>query len=93
MRSLPPSASRYSSTKLINIMNIEQAVLEKLRQLPIDKQQELLNFAEFLYQKNTPKTPLHSVKGLCADLAVDITEEEITQTSQEMWRNFPRDIV
>ncbi|MEH1767894.1 DUF2281 domain-containing protein [Nostoc sp.] len=50
-------------------MNIEQAVLEKLRQLPIDRQQELLNFAEFLYQKNTPKTPLHSVKGLCADLA------------------------
>lgn len=73
-------------------MNIEQAVLEKLRQLPVDKQQELLNFADFLYQ-NTPKTPLHSVRGLCADLAVDITEEDITQARQEMWGNFPRDIV
>ncbi|MEH2063585.1 MAG: DUF2281 domain-containing protein [Nostoc sp.] len=74
-------------------MNIEQAVLEKLRQLPIDKQQELLNFAEFLYQKNTPKIPLRSVRGLCANLAVDITEEDITQARQEMWGNFPRDIV
>ncbi|MBE8990303.1 DUF2281 domain-containing protein [Nostoc sp. LEGE 12450] len=74
-------------------MNIEQAVLEKLRQLPIDKQQELLNFAEFLYQKNIPKATLRSVRGLCADLAMDITEQDITETRQEMWGNFPRDIV
>ncbi|MCC5623489.1 DUF2281 domain-containing protein [Nostoc sp. CHAB 5715] len=74
-------------------MNIEQAVLEKLRHLPIDKQQELLNFAEFLYQKNIPKSPLRNVRGLCTDLAVDITEEDITQARQEMWGNFPRDIV
>ncbi|MEH1866418.1 MAG: DUF2281 domain-containing protein [Nostoc sp.] len=60
-------------------MNIEQAVLEKLRQLPIDKQQELLNFAEFLYQKNIPKGTLRSVRGLCADLAMDITEQDITE--------------
>jgi Protein of unknown function (DUF2281) len=45
-------------------MNIEQAVLEKLRQLPLDKQQELLDFVEFLYQKMTPKSPLRSVRGL-----------------------------
>ncbi|MBD2606693.1 DUF2281 domain-containing protein [Scytonema hofmannii FACHB-248] len=74
-------------------MNIEQAVLEKLRQLPVDKQQELLNFAEFLYQKNTPKTPLRSVRGLCGDLKIDITEEDIAQARQEMWGNFPRDII
>ncbi|GAA6616510.1 DUF2281 domain-containing protein [Scytonema sp. NUACC26] len=74
-------------------MSLEQAVLEKFRQLPVDKQQELLNFAEFLYQKNTAKTPLRSIRGLCADLAIDITEEDITQARQEMWGNFPRDIV
>ncbi|NJL63299.1 MAG: DUF2281 domain-containing protein [Methylacidiphilales bacterium] len=74
-------------------MNIEQAVLKKLRQLPVDKQQELLNFAEFLYQKNTSKAPLRSVRGLCADLKVDITEEDIAQVRQEMWSNFPRDVV
>lgn len=43
-------------------MNLEQAVLEKLRQLPVDKQREVLDFAEFLHQKVTPKAPLRSVK-------------------------------
>jgi predicted signal transduction protein with EAL and GGDEF domain len=74
-------------------MNIEQAVLEKLRQLPVDKQQQLLDFAEFLSQKTTSKMPLRSVRGLCADLKVDITEEDIAQARQEMWGNFPRDLV
>ncbi|MDJ0617111.1 MAG: hypothetical protein QNJ63_10255 [Calothrix sp. MO_192.B10] len=74
-------------------MNIEQAVLEKLRHLPIDKQRELLNFAEFLYHKNTTKAPLRSVRGLCNDLKVDITDEDIVKARQEMWGNFPRDIV
>ncbi len=39
------------------------------------------------------KLPLQSFKGLCADLKVDITEEDIAQTRQEMWGNFPREIV
>jgi len=34
-----------------DIMTLEQSLLEKLKQLPIDKQQELLDFAEFLSQK------------------------------------------
>jgi hypothetical protein len=71
-------------------MNLEEAVLEKLRALPPDQQQEILDFAEFLQQKNLTKKPLKSVKGLCADLKVDITEEEIAQARQEMWGNFPR---
>ena len=74
-------------------MNIEQAVLEKLRQLPLAKQQEILDFAEFLHQKSTPKPPLRSVKGLCADLKVDITEEDIAEARKEMWGSFPRDII
>lgn len=74
-------------------MNLEQAVLEKLRALPPDKQQEFLDFAEFIHQKNMPKRPLKSAKGLCADLKVNITEEDIAQARQEMWGNFPREIV
>ncbi|MEG4805493.1 DUF2281 domain-containing protein [Microcoleus sp. ARI1-B5] len=74
-------------------MNLEQAVLDKLRTLPPDKQQEVLDFAEFLQKKILPKRALKSVKGLCADLKVDITEEDIAQARQEMWGNFPREIV
>jgi hypothetical protein len=72
-------------------VNIEQAVLEKLRQLPVEKQQEVLNFAEFLHQKITPKPPLRGVKGLWSSLDIDITEEDIAQARKEMWGNFPEE--
>lgn len=72
-------------------MNLEQAVLEKLRELPPNQQQEVLDFAEFLQQKNFIKRPLKSVKGMWAHLDLDITEEDITQARKEMWGNFPRE--
>jgi hypothetical protein len=71
-------------------MNLEQAVLEKLRGLPPNQQQEVLDFAEFLQQKNLLKRPLKSVKGMWAHLDMDITEEDIAQARKEMWGNFPR---
>jgi hypothetical protein len=49
-------------------MNIEQNVLNKLRQLPVEKQQELLDFAEFLAQKTAIQPKLQTIKGLCRDL-------------------------
>lgn len=38
-------------------MNIEQAVIENLRKLPPEKQQEVLDFTEFLNQKISLPTP------------------------------------
>ena len=73
-------------------MNIEQTVIQKLRQLPIEKQQELLDFAEFLHQKCTTKPKLQSIKGLCADLKIDITKEDIYRAREEIWENFPREV-
>lgn len=73
-------------------MNIETLVLEKLRALPADKQVEVLNFVEFLEYKNTLMSrPRHSLKGLWADLNIDITEEDIAEARHEMWANFPRE--
>ena len=73
-------------------MTIEEQVLEKLRDLPFDKQKEVLDFVDFLKQKNGPKKPLKSLRGLWADLGIHITEEDITEARREMWGNFPRDI-
>lgn len=70
---------------------IEQTVLTKLRALPPDKQQEVLDFVEFLEQKNGAKPPRRSLKGLWADLGVEITEEDIAEARREMWGNFPRE--
>src|SRR5437763_3083795 len=46
-------------------MNNEQAILEKLRELPPEKQQEVLDFVEFLRQKNLSKREQNGAqKGL-----------------------------
>ena len=73
-------------------MNIEQNVIEKFRQLSIEKQQELLDFAEFLYQKEATKPKLQSIKGLCSDLKIDIAKEDIDRAREEIWENFPREV-
>ena len=73
-------------------VNIEQAVVEKLRVLPVEKQREVLDFAEFLQRKSVPRPPRRSLKGLWADLKIDLTEADIAEVRREMWRNFPRDI-
>jgi uncharacterized protein (DUF2267 family) len=73
-------------------MSLEESFLEKLRQLPPDRQREVLDFVEFLQNKTgDPVTPRRSVKGLWADLESHITEEDIAEVRAEMWRNFPRE--
>ena len=70
--------------------SIEEAVVAKLRELPVDRQQEVLDFASFLETKaGRPK--LKGVRGLCADLNVRISAEEIAEARKEMWGNFPRE--
>ncbi len=72
-------------------MSIETEVIEKLRSLSSDKQQQVLDFVEFLQQKSIPKRPRPSLKGLWADLNIDISEADIDEARREMWGNFPRE--
>jgi len=73
-------------------MSLEQTVIEKLRVLPIEQQREVLDFVEFLNARRASMLPRRSIKGLWADLNIDITAEDIDEARREMWRNFPRDI-
>jgi hypothetical protein len=73
-------------------MTIEQTVIEKLRELPPDKQQEVLDFIQLLKHKSQPKKPRRSLYGLWSDLGIEITETDIAEARQEMWGNFPKDI-
>jgi hypothetical protein len=73
-------------------MTIEQELLEKLRDLPPEKQKEVLDFVAFLKEKNGAKKPLRSLLGLWADLNFHVTEEDIAEARREMWGSFPRDI-
>lgn len=44
-------------------MNTEQAILQTIRTLPLDKQQEVLDFAEFLRQKTEAKKQLDKISS------------------------------
>lgn len=69
-------------------MTIEEAMLEKLRSLPPEKQRELLAFADSLGASKKAKPSLRSPEGLWAGHGVDISEADIDELRREMWNNF-----
>ena len=73
-------------------MTIEEQVLEKLRDLPPEKQKKVLEFVDSLKEKEVSKKPRRSLLGLWADLNIHITEEDIVEARREMWGNSARDI-
>ena len=77
---------------MVSAMKIPDLVLEKLRELPPDKQQAVLEFVESLQQNGAPAKPLKGFEGLLEKYNVQISEEDIAEARREMWGNFPRDI-
>jgi hypothetical protein len=56
-------------------MTIEQRIVQNLRQLPPEKQKEVLDFVASLKEKSgAPKTPLRSLLSLRSDLNIHVTE-------------------
>jgi hypothetical protein len=54
-------------------MNLEQALLENFKQLPLSQQQEVLDFSEFLKQKRLFSTQEKQGKTQsCYDLAMQL---------------------
>jgi Protein of unknown function (DUF2281) len=74
-------------------ITLEQQILGSIRSLPVQQQHEVLNFAQFLHQKAAINPPRRSLKGLGADLKIQITAADIDEARQEMWGNLPREIV
>jgi hypothetical protein len=76
-------------------MSVEEAILERVRALPLEKREEVLKFADSLAPSPEAapktKTPLRSPRGFWADFDIDISEEDITELRREIWKNFPRD--
>ena len=70
-------------------MSLEQAILEAVRALPAEKQQEVLSHATRLRDRSVKKRPFKSVRGLWADLNISLSADEIEQNQREMWKNFP----
>jgi hypothetical protein len=72
-------------------MSLEELVVEKMRGLPPEKQKEVLDFVEFLKLKSAPAAPRRNVRGLWADLRIELTGIDIAEARREMWGNFPRE--
>ena len=72
-------------------MHIDDLVMEKLRDLPLDKKREVLDFVESLRRRaqDGAARPVR-LRGLCADLGVSITEQDIAVAREEMWAGFAR---
>jgi hypothetical protein len=60
-------------------MSIESSVLLKLLKLPLEKQKEVLDFVESLEKTSSPRRPRRSLKGLWADLGVQISAEDLAE--------------
>jgi len=73
-------------------MTLEQQVLEKLRDLPPEKQKEVLDFVASLKEENGSSKLRRCLRGLWKDLDIDITEKDIAESRREMWSNFPREM-
>jgi len=72
-------------------MSLEQAILEAVRALPAEKQQEVLCHAARLRAEVAKKRPFKSVKGLWAGLGISLSASEIEENQRDMWSNFPRE--
>ncbi len=64
-------------------MNLEETVIANLRELPTDRQQEVLDFVRFLrHKKAVVSGQRPQLRGLWA--GVQVTEDDIAEIRQEM---------
>jgi|GEM_PF-970031 len=72
-------------------MTVKEAVLEDLEKLSVVKQEEVLDFVQFLKAKQSKRKPRRSLKGSLAHLNFKWTEEDMRQARNEMWRGYTKD--
>lgn len=72
-------------------MTIIESIVEQTKTLPLERQREVLDFAEYLLhkEKSNGKHPRRSLEGMWK--GVDISAEDIDEARREMWGNFPRE--
>jgi len=68
--------------------SIKDEIVRILDALQPEQQQEILIFAKLLKRKAFVKYPRKSLKGMWADLNINITEEDIKEVRREMCGNL-----
>lgn len=72
-------------------MTIAETLTQRVSQLPLARQLEVLNFVEFLEQKQGQIGLRHDPEGLLADQPSNLSIEDSAQARKEAWSNFPRE--
>lgn len=72
-------------------MTVTEALIEKVNALPKIRQQEVLDFAEFLGEKEKPKVPRRSLQGALSHLNIKFTEADLREARNEIWRGYTKD--
>ena len=70
-------------------MSTWEVIADRARELPPEKQIELLDFAEFLRDRAQRHEALRSLAGLWQGF--DLSPQDIDTARREMWGNFPRE--
>ncbi|MGB1286392.1 MAG: hypothetical protein ACPG7F_07670 [Aggregatilineales bacterium] len=69
-------------------------LFEQALQLPIADRLRLLEKLATSLQNDMPAEdlePRKSLLGIWSDMNIDISEEDIRELRQDMWKNFPRE--
>jgi len=67
---------------------MSQEILQKLQSLSLEKQQEVLDFVEFLSEKEKAAIGRRSVKGMLSHLNIKVSKAEIDEARHEAWSKF-----
>lgn len=66
-------------------MTVAEKVVQKLKQMPDERQRAVLAFVEQLEQAEARKTPRIDPEGLLAHIKIDLRFEDFAQNRREMW--------
>ncbi len=72
-------------------MTAEEVIFAKVKVFPPNLKEEALHFVEFLETKIQPQTARKSLKGSLSHLNIKITDEDIREARNEMWRGYTKD--
>jgi len=72
-------------------MTTEEILLQKIKVLPPSLRQKAIEFIDSLQNEAATKQKRKSLKGALAHLNIKISDEDIREARNEMWRDYTRD--
>lgn len=72
-------------------MTSEEVIFAKIKVLPPNLKEEAIHFIEFLETKIKPQTKRKSLKGSLSHLNIKISDDDIREARNEMWRGYTQD--